>query len=105
MLFKSYADAIRFAIDCSVEVENKFYGFKSFDGTFDYGEAMISLGSLDYDEDEDEDEEEDEDSLLTEKLKGYRKIVEMLQECVSDAQCVLDGLEVAHIFKTEGVTE
>jgi hypothetical protein len=98
MQFKNYADAIRFAIDCSVEVENKFYGFKSFDGTFDYGEAMISLGSLDCDEDE------DEDSLLTEKLKGYREIVEMLQECLSDAQCVLDGLEVAHMFKTEGVT-
>ena len=99
MEFKSYVDAIQFAIDCSVEVENKFYGFKSFDGTFDYGEAMISLGSLDCEEDEDEDD----DSLLTEKLKDYRKIVEMLEECVSDAQCVLDGLEVANRFKTEGV--
>lgn len=97
MEFKSYVDAIQFAIDCSVEVENKFYGFKSFDGTFDYGEAMISLGSLDCEEDE------DEDSSLTEKLKDYRKIVEMLQECVSDAQCVLDGLEAAYMFKTEGV--
>ena len=97
MEFKSYVDAIQFAIDCSVEVENKFYGFKSFDGTFDYGEAMISLGSLDC------EEVEDEDSSLTEKLKDYRKIVEMLQECVSDAQCVLDGLEVANRFKTEGV--
>ena len=100
MEFKSYVDAIQFAIDCSVEVENKFYGFKWFDGTFDYDEAMISLGSLDCEEDEDEDE----NSLLTEKLKNYRKIVEMLEDSLSDAQCVLDGLEAAYMFKTEGVT-
>ena len=101
MEFKSYVDAIQFAIDCSVEVENKFYGFKWFDGTFDYDEAMISLGSLDCEEDEDEDE----NSLLTEKLKNYRKIVEMLEDSLSDARCVLHGLEVAHTFKMEGFAE
>lgn len=101
MLFNDYDDALRFAIDCSIEVENQFYALKGFDGTFGYGEAIIDLSSLEGDD----FEYEDDYFGLKEKVLGYRAALENLQDALSAAEDTLRGLEAASEFREKEFKE